>query len=88
MAWTYLNFAAMVVGYITIALVILVFLAFMALVLREKYNDLKWRKQKEKEKQASPAVANPAVMNKPAEQQNEVAKDATQDKPNVQVSIK
>lgn len=76
----------MIVGYMTIALVMLVLLAFIALVLREKYNDWKWRKQKEKEKQASPAT-DPAAMNKPAEQQKEAAKE-TNDKPNVQISIK
>ena len=84
MAWNYVNFAAMIVGYITIALVTLMLLAFIALVLREKYNDWKWRKQKEKEKQASPLVSS-AVVNKPAEQPKEPAKE-TSGNPNAQLS--
>lgn len=84
MALTYLNFIAMVVGYITIVIVLLVILAFIGLLLREKYNDLKWRKQKKQEKQsAAVAQANPKST-----EQKEAEKETTQDKPNVQVSIK
>lgn len=78
MVWNYVNFIAMVVGYITIAVVMLIILIFIALVIREKLNDMKWRKKKEIEKQAA-TVAEA----KPPEKG---AKEA--EKPNVQISIK
>lgn len=81
MAWAYLNFAAMIVGYVTIAVVLLVILIFIGLVLREKYNDLKWKKRKEPEKQAAPVVAE----TKPADYK-EAAKE--EEKSNVQIPIK
>lgn len=87
MAWNYINFAAMTVGYVTIAAVLLAILAFTVLSLKEKYNDWRWKKRKEMEKQASPAVADPAIANKPAEQPTEAAKE-TENKPNVEISIK
>ena len=83
MIWNYLNLAAMIVGYTAIALVILVFLVFIALAIREKYNDWKWRKKKEMEKQASPMEAAAVADKQPMEPAKE-----TSDKPNVQITIK
>lgn len=80
MVWNYLNFSAMIVGYATIAVVMLVVLVFIALVIREKINDMKWRRRKELEKQSSPA------MEKPAGHPKDAPKEA--EKPNVQISIK
>lgn len=79
MVWNYLNFSAMVVGYVTIVIILLAVLVFIALVIREKIIDMKWKKRKEMEKQSSPAAE------KPAEQPKE-SKEA--EKPNVQISIK
>lgn len=80
MVWNYLNFSAMVVGYVTIVIILLAVLVFIALVIREKIIDMKWKKRKEMEKQSSPAAE------KPAEQPKEAPKEA--EKPNVQISIK
>ena len=38
MAWTYLNFAAMIIGYAAIAVVALIILIFIGLVIKEKIN--------------------------------------------------
>ena len=48
MVLTYLNYFAMAVGYITIAIVFLIILFFIGLVLREKYQNIKWKKEHEK----------------------------------------
>ncbi len=48
MALTYLNYFAMAVGYITIAVALLIILFFIGLILREKYENMKWKKEQEK----------------------------------------
>jgi uncharacterized membrane protein YcjF (UPF0283 family) len=80
MAWAYLNFAAMIVGYITIAVVILIVLIFIAFVIREKLSNMEWRKKNELEKQ----TAHAAAETRPGEQKE--AKEA--ENPNVQINLK
>ena len=52
MALIYLNYFAMVVGYISLFFIILIITIFTFLYLMEKYNDWKWRKEwEERQKQ-------------------------------------
>ncbi|MEK6827791.1 MAG: hypothetical protein AABX78_00420, partial [Nanoarchaeota archaeon] len=68
MALTYLNYFAMVVGYISLFFIVMVTVIFTYIYLRDKYNNWKWRKEREerqkqqegknKEPQTTPEAAN------------------------------
>lgn len=91
MVLTYLNYLAMIVGYITISIIILFILLFTGLFLREKYMDWKWKKDQEKkqkeheEKQSNASGSRMQVAGsqttqsrlQSTEQQKEIPKEAT-----------
>ena len=49
MLLNYFNYGAMIVGYITLFLILLLTILLIYLFLKEKYNNWKWRKEREKE---------------------------------------
>lgn len=86
MALTYINFIAMVVGYTTIALVLLVILLFTYLLLKDKYEHLKWKKEQEKkQKEQEEKKKEQTNAGELTRSQSSEVKEPTQ--ANVQISI-
>ena len=54
----YFNFAAMIIGYITIAVLASIILIFIGFSIRERYND--WKSRKEFKQSAAPVETKPA----------------------------
>ena len=80
------NFIAMLVGYITIVVIILFILVFMGLIVKEKIENRKWKKDQEKRQKEIESKKKEDANGK--ELQKEVPKEAVPEGVKVESTIK
>lgn len=88
MALNYLNYFAMIVGYTTIIIVILFILLFAGLILREKYQNWKWKKEQEKRQKEQQKEQEAKKEEQKESQKGNPTTQPDTETPNVQISIK
>ena len=86
MLLSYLNYAAMVIGYISIAIMLLIVLFFIYLSIQEKYKD--WKRSKGMENTHVPQMQASQKQSAAAESAAETSKAAVPEKPKTEPDAK